>query len=306
MNAADAFARALDRASHKTSVDESALAYVAHGIPVFPCATNEKHPAVAEGFRAASADPALVRSWWTAMPTANIGIPTGTVSGFVVVDVDVHGPVNGYDALAHAQARGLVDGWVAAVRSPSNGLHLYFPAAGGSEQRSWQCARAGIDFRGDGGYIIVPPSSRIIEGRARRYEVLQFAGESTQAFDAGQLRDFLDPPRGPRWAPDGQSAMRAGDVHRLAEWVARRQEGERNHGVFWAACKMAEKNVPPVEALDALTTAGVQTGLSEREVTATVRSAYRTVQGAPVRSLSHTASTTPHKPPRVTDSRELA
>ncbi|WP_318387241.1 bifunctional DNA primase/polymerase, partial [Microbacterium maritypicum] len=194
MNTA-AFIRTLDGSGRGLSTAESALAYAAHGIPVFPCAAGGKRPAVAGGFHAASTNHVLVRRWWTAIPSANIGIPTGAASGLVVVDVDVHGFVDGYETLDRARAEGLVDGWTAAVRTPSDGLHLYYPAASGSEERSWQCARAGIDFRGDGGYIIVPPSSRVIDGRPRRYEVLRLASESVHGFNAERLRDFLDPPR---------------------------------------------------------------------------------------------------------------
>ena len=305
MNTA-AFIRTLDGSGRGLSTAESALAYAAHGIPVFPCAAGGKRPAVAEGFHAASTDPVLVRRWWTAIPSANIGVPTGAASGLVVIDVDVHGPVNGYEALDRARAEGLVDGWTAAVRTPSDGLHLYYPAASGSEQRSWQCAQAGIDFRGDGGYIIVPSSSRVINGRPRSYEVLRLASESVHGFNAERLRDFLDPPHRLDQARSGESAIRSGDVQRLAEWVARRQEGERNHGVFWAACRMAEQSVPPFEALDALTAAGAQAGLTEREVTTTVRSAYRSVQGAPARPLAPASSAPPHRPSSGIEPRALA
>ena len=69
--------------------------------------------------------------------------------------------------------RRLVKGWELVVRTPTGGMHAYYPATPGSEQRSWQAARAGIDFRGDGGYIIVPPSLRSIEGTTSGYQVEQ-------------------------------------------------------------------------------------------------------------------------------------
>lgn len=307
MGAADSFVQVLDRMGHEKELGRSALALAASGIPVFPCVSGGKRPAVAGGFHAASADVDLVRRWWTAMPKANIGMPTGAASGLVVVDVDVHGAVDGYEALERARREGLVDGWVAAVETPSGGLHVHFPARGDAHQRSWQSARAGIDFRGDGGYIIVPPSAREIEGEARQYKTLQLAHGFGHPLDAQRLRDFLDPPRrsaGPRGAA---SAMAPADVMRLATWVSRLQEGERNHGVFWAACKMAEKDVPTVAALDALTAAGASAGLSEREVTTTVRSAYRSVHGpSPQRLPVCAPMTPPHQPRPVTDSRALA
>lgn len=307
MSAADSFVQVLNRMGSDAALGRSALALASNGIPVFPCAAGGKRPAVAGGFHSASTDVDVVQRWWTAMPNANIGMPTGTASGLVAVDVDVHGAVDGYAALERARREGLVDGWVAAMETPSGGLHLYFPTRGDAHQRSWQSARAGVDFRGDGGYIIVPPSAREIEGEARQYKTLQLAHGSGHPLDAQRLRDFLDPPRpsaGPRGAG---SEMAPADLTRLASWVSRLREGERNHGVFWAACKMAEQRVPTGEALDALTAAGASAGLSEREVTTTVRSAYRAVQGRSSQRLpASEPMTRPHRPRPVTDSRALA
>ena len=71
------------------------------------------------------------------------------------------------------------------------------------------------------------------------------------------------------------------DAERLAAWVAGRGEGERNRGLFWAACRLAENGVPPADALDALGAAAQSAGLGDREITTTVRSAYRATQPAP-------------------------
>src|SRR5690606_39002270 len=137
-----------------------------------------------------------------------IGMPTGAASGLVVVDVDVHDSVNGYAALDRAQQEGLLNGWIAAVRTASGGLHLYFPAGGDSNQKSWQSARAGIDFRGDGGYIILPPSTRVIDGDKRNYTISHVAPGAGSALDARRLRDFLDPPHHSK-APSSRAATMA-------------------------------------------------------------------------------------------------
>ena len=148
---------------------------------------------------------------------------------------------------------------------------------------------------------------RTIDVEARRYTTLQLAHGSGHPLDAQRLRDFLDPPRRSAGPRDAASEMAPADLTRLASWVSRLQEGERNHGVFWAACKMAEKDVPTGEALDALTAAGASAGLSEREVTTTVRSAYRAVQGPSPQRLPVGAPTAPpYRPRPVTDSRTLA
>lgn len=81
---------------------DHALACAALGIPVMPlfepgqggscscgspqCRTPGKHPRNRNGLKAASADPDVVRTWWTTWPRANIGGRTGAV--FDVCDVD--------------------------------------------------------------------------------------------------------------------------------------------------------------------------------------------------------------------------
>lgn len=252
------------------------------GVPVFPCVAFGKRPATEHGFHDATTDLDQVEAWWRQSPAANIGVPTGAAAGAVVVDVDVHGPVDGRAGFDRAARAGLVDGWELLVRTPTGGRHAYYPATPGTEQRSWQAARAGIDFRGDGGYIIVPPSARSIEGTIAAYQVEQVNTGPARTLEAQRLRDFLDPrPTPSRSTSPGVD--RDVDVSRLAAWVAARGEGERNRGLFWAACRLAENGLPASDALDVLTAAAGHAGLGDREVAATVRSAYRTVHPAPAR-----------------------
>src|SRR5699024_7505567 len=130
--------------------------------------------------------------WWRSRPTANIGIPTGAVSGLVVIDVDVHG-VNGYVAYARAARAGLISEPLAVVRTPTGGQHAYFPADPNQTQRSWQAGKVGIDGRGDGGYLIAPPSQVRLAGVRTAYRIEQVAAGGTRPIDAGRLRAFLDP-----------------------------------------------------------------------------------------------------------------
>ncbi|WP_144930911.1 bifunctional DNA primase/polymerase [Kocuria marina] len=254
----------------------AARSLAAAGVPVFPCVVEGKRPLTRRGFLDADSDPDQVAAWWSRTPNANIGIPTGAPSGVVVVDVDVHGPHDGRTAYQRAADAGLVDGAGLLVRTPTGGAHVYFPATPGSEQRSWQAADVGVDFRGDGGYIIAPPSRRIIDGHVRRYEVADIAAHSVGTVDAARLRGFLDPrPVAPPRASGGSMDV---DAERLAAWVAGRGEGERNRGLFWAACRLAENGVSAADALDALGAAAQSASLGDREITTTVRSAYRATQ----------------------------
>jgi|TARA_B100000519_G_C14231468_1_gene432595 hypothetical protein len=271
---------ALIRVDRSPSLAFAARSLAAAGVPVFPCVVEGKRPLTRRGFLDASSDPEQVAAWWSRTPNANIGIPTGAPSGVVVVDVDVHGAHNGRAAYQRATEAGLVDGAGLLVRTPTGGAHVYFPATPGKEQRSWQAATAGGDFRGDGGYIIAPPSRRIIDGQVKRYEVAGIAAQSVGTIDAVRLRDFLDPrPVAPPRPSNGTSMVV--DAERLAAWVAGRGEGERNRGLFWAACRLAENGVPPADALNALGAAAQSAGLGDREITTTVRSAYRATQPEP-------------------------
>lgn len=281
MAAYSAFAEALMSLPVGATTGEAARVFAASGVPVFPVTAGGKQPLTRHGFHDATTDLDRVRAWWSAAPAANIGMPTGAASGLVVVDVDVHGPANGYVALDRADNAGLLEGWELLIHTPSDGLHVYYPASPGLVQRSWQAARAGIDFRGDGGYIIVPPSSRLVEGEQHAYRLEQVTRAIPRGVDAQRLRRFLDPPPARTPIQRKPVADRGVDLDRLASWVGRLQEGERNRGLFWAACTMAEHHVPAGQALDVLTTAGGLAGLSVREVTVTVRSAYRTIAAAP-------------------------
>ncbi|MCA0437820.1 MAG: bifunctional DNA primase/polymerase [Actinobacteria bacterium] len=280
MTSASALTRVLARITARDSTGEVAGRLAGVGVPVFPCVPGGKRPLTAHGFHDATTDPGRVVAWWREHPTANLAVPTGAASGLVVVDVDVHGLVDGYRAFERAERAGLVSGWQLVVATPSGGMHAYYRAPPDRVQRSWQAARSGIDFRGDGGYIVVPPSTLPTNDGSGGYRVRRVVAGACSELDADRLREFLDPRPAPTRRPD-PGAERSVEVSRLAAWVAARQEGERNRGLFWAACRLAENNIAAADALDVLTAPAAQAGLGEREITATVRSAYRTVHPPP-------------------------
>jgi hypothetical protein len=245
------------------------------GIPVFPCAAGGKQPLTTHGFQDASSDAAQVTAWWRRWPDANLGMPTGRPSGVDVVDIDVHPAGSGFAAFERARAGGYVDGWAWLVRTPSGGVHAYFLRSESGVQRSWQVPKAHIDFRGDGGYIIVPPSRVTGEdGVTRSYQPIAVAEHHNPwSVDANGLRGFLDPPR-PMRPPTDIPAVGA-HPDKLAAWVASRPEGGRNGGLFWAACRMAEEGHDLSTTTSLLGEAAYAVGLPEREAIATIRSAYR-------------------------------
>src|SRR6266536_5019093 len=83
---------------------DAALAYAKKGWHVLPlhtpdsqapcsclkanCDSIGKHPRTMHGLKDATTDETAIRRWWDMWPKANVGIVTGRVSGFVVLDVD--------------------------------------------------------------------------------------------------------------------------------------------------------------------------------------------------------------------------
>jgi hypothetical protein len=265
--------RTMREAAESGDLATAAGRFSAAGIPVFPCVPSGKQPLTPHGFHDATADPTQVREWWRRTPDANIGLPTGAISGVVVVDVDVHDRGNGFEAFERARAAGLVAPWGWVVRTPSGGLHAYFPP-GSVEQRSWQVPGQHIDFRGDGGYVVVPPSQlATADGRVQAYEVIAVAQHRPRPLDSSALRAFLEPPRQNR-PPTGVPAL-GSRPEKLAAWVASRPEGARNHGLFWAACRMAEDGYGVDATLGLLGDAACSSGLTKREAETTIRSAHR-------------------------------
>ena len=253
---------------------EAALAYAQAGAAVFPCAPDGKRPLTRHGLLDATSQTRAVARWWRRWPDANIGLPTG--EHVDVVDVDRRPSGSGFAALERARTAGLTGGWACIVRTPSQGLHLYYPAEPGRPQRSWAEPHAHVDFRGTGGYVLVPPSRVVTSDGERRGYQLIATGNNPRPVDAAALRDLLrPPPRQPR--PARTAAASSGlDGQRLAGWLASRDEGNRNHALFWAACRYAEQHLPEDLAHQLLGVAAQQAGLPEREVMATIRSAYRT------------------------------
>jgi hypothetical protein len=96
-----------------------------------------------------------------------------------------------------------------------------------------------------------------------------------------------------------RGVIRDGDAERLAAWVALRGEGERNRGLFWAACRLAEAGVDPTVTMDALGPAAEHAGLPPREVAVTIRSAYRSALAAPVSGGIGGQGEMPRRGPRV-------
>ena len=248
---------------------ESALAYASRGWPVFPCRPGGKAPATRHGFRDATTDPEQIRRLWERQPAANVAIATGA-PGPDVLDIDQRGPAgNGFAAYNQLQRAGLLDGAFAVVSTPRGGLHAYFT---GSIQPSGSLPARHLDFKAKGGYVVAPPSS--VNGR--QYRLVTERMPRRHGLDWSAATGLLCPER---QRPARPVVAAPADGGHLAIWVERLREGNRNAGLFWAACRAVEAGRGG--SLDDIAAAAARSGLDDREIARTIASARRAASRAP-------------------------
>lgn len=135
----------------------AAMSYAERGIPVFPLVAGGKNPLIKAWQKEATADPEQLRRWWSRWPSANIGIPTGEASGFVVLDADGEAGERSLEELEDRLGHRLPD--TLRVLTPGGGAHYYFQHVSGVRNTASKLAPA-LDVRGDGGYVVAAGSER--------------------------------------------------------------------------------------------------------------------------------------------------
>lgn len=240
-----------------------ALTYLERGFPIFPvctpipvkpgwCVQHRDHAAVNEqrivSGRQALANPGKhplvswgayqrrlptedeVRDWWTRWPSANIGLVTGALSGRVVLDSD------GFDAYTAVLSRGGVEPTPTVVTGKPNGFHWYLKHPGRTVRNfAGDRGVTGLDFRGDGGYVVLPPSLH-----------------QTGAFYTWHAdTELLEPRAVPPWLLDMLTDTRPSndteaqplpiDVEGVLRGVP---EGQRDDTLYRTACRLRADAVP--------------------------------------------------------------
>ena len=150
----------------------AALSYARAELAVFPghcintdghcscgrprCSSPGKHPRIRQWHTKATVDENAILDWWRRWPSANVCIATGKVSGVVVLDIDPrHGGEDSLKALEESSGPLPV---TPVTRTGGGGLHFFFQHPGRRVPNRVDIL-PGIDFRGDGGFVVVPPSN---------------------------------------------------------------------------------------------------------------------------------------------------
>jgi hypothetical protein len=216
------------------------------GVSVMPLLPAKKRPLL-PSWRECQERLATVEEIAT-WPACNLGIVTGAVSGIVVVDCECP-----EDAAWFWNEKGKAD---VIVETP-RGFHLYFRHPGGfvgnRARVQDDSGRPRFDIRGDGGYVVAPPSEVEADGsdvkvtgcyRFRRGREMRHP-ETIAAFDTS-------------WLP-ATVAYSGGNTDRRikdgAAYISRitAVAGQRGHdNTFRAAVRLKEAGFSEAEALLAL------------------------------------------------------
>ena len=163
----------------------AALGYAARGIRVAPahgivggvCTCGEahdklsdhgKHPRSARGSTDGTVDPGIIREWWRKWPDSNVMVCTGKMADgkyLAILDIDVKDDRDGHERLRELgqQLGARLPDSPMSLSGRSGGMHRWFvsdvPVRNGVGILSHSPGEpSGLDVRGEGGYVIAPPS----------------------------------------------------------------------------------------------------------------------------------------------------
>ncbi len=145
-----------DKTKNITMLEQALYYLEERGWSVIPIGKDKKPLIKWTKYQFEKATKEEVISWFTNNPEANVGIVTGNISNLTVVDIDPRH--NGTDEDFRA---------IQTVKSATGGggWHYFFKYKNGIQNHA--NIKEGIDIRGEGGYVIAPPS---LHASGKRYE----------------------------------------------------------------------------------------------------------------------------------------
>lgn len=227
------------------SLLDEALKYAGMGLAVFPVRQN-KTPYTPHGCKDAKTAEKVIRAWWKRWPEANIGIATGSISGGIVVvdiDIDEDKGIYGDDSLREWEKEHgeLPETWRAITGR--GGFHYYYRSD--QEIKNATSIYPGVDVRGEGGYVVAPPSIHQ-NGNSYQWEIspdemdIHFLDDRVKSFITGETKQ------------DEEKKQEKKEKFRLPAKIA---SGQRNNTLFKYACSLQSIGYEDEEIFSALTEA---------------------------------------------------
>jgi hypothetical protein len=229
------------------------------GFCLFPVKKWDKRPLISDWPRKATCDVETLSVWRHEFPECNWGLATGQASGVFVLDVDGEEGAAAISELVRLHC----DDWTNTLTAKTaRGKHLYFRWSADTPIRNSASKLAcGLDVRGEGGYVLVPPSVHPSGA------VYCWAGPGAEAqimSAPGWLREMLAAPAQP--------------VNATQEAVGDIPEGQRNTTLTKLAGVMRRRGMTPLAieaALLAENGVSCRPPLPEAEVQEIARSVSR-------------------------------
>lgn len=246
------------------------------GLKVFPLRPNGKEPVTKNGYKDATNDLEQVQEWWTKNPNYNIGLPAG-LNDLFIIDIDVKGKVNGHETL---KKKGFVFPETVSQDTPSGGNHLLFKM-NGLKIKNKVREDLGIDIRGDGGYIVISPST--INGN--RYRLKDLEGGTTDPTTL--IKEVVSIAPNGKLSPIFQDFFdlmdKKNEDHRqkfkLPDVIS---EGGRNETLFQYACSLQARGYDDEEITDKVVKANIsncEIPLEDEELFKIIESALKYEKG---------------------------
>jgi energy-coupling factor transporter ATP-binding protein EcfA2 len=252
-------------------------------LPVIPEGEEGSAKRSWKPYQTALATEAEALAWWR-HEGINVGIVTGTVSGIVVLDLD------NATAIRVAYERGIPQ---TPRASTGKGLHIYFraPARRVGNRAGFDPTVEGFDFRGEGGYVVAPPS---IHPNGSVYTWLQPPEDCAVAEMPEWLGELLlpssakptdtptlatDTSEQPAPLSDSERTIVAATIQAELEQMHRTRRGGRNDQLNRSAFVLGQLVGAGLaderEIEHRLETVALTTGLTPREVRTTMASGLR-------------------------------
>jgi hypothetical protein len=240
----------------------TALTLAEQGLPCFPC-LDSKSPACPGGFKAATKNLSQLEGLWKKYPGNLIGVPTGNISGFDVLDID---PRHGGDKWLNENSEFITPTRVHETRS--GGKHFLFSHQPGLRNSANKIA-SGVDVRADGGYIIWWPALGFL---VHQWGLL--APWPPWLLLSGSNHKQYEKEAAPNYNLNSSLVLRKA-VKRVASAPSGCRNDTLNKEAFSLLRFIETGDIDPLSVCAALAEAALASGLSQNEVLATLASALR-------------------------------
>ena len=254
--------------AHQANLVAEAAEYSSHGISVIPLVPGDKRPLIDwKVYQSRQPTKEELVNWFSR--PANIGVVTGRISnGLTVVDFD---SMDAFDWWIDQD----MTRWLIPSVKTSHGRHVYVRLDECPTNRADRTR--GIDLRGEGGYVVAPPS---IHPTGMRYEWVMGSIALVPSFkslaDIG-LEYLVKPISPPHSKPS--PGMVQGVPYSILPFVRLGTfVGNRDRKAYWAALQCRDAGLPAAQAVN-LIAQGLSRSQPDRDPLAWAREKVRSAYG---------------------------